>query len=132
MAWNFDKDIIVDGPRRHAVKITGTGDGTGTDTETIAVDISTLDIEGRSVDRLRVNSIEYDTTVKLKVSWDATTNDEIANISSGSQGFLDWTPYGGRTDPQSAGSTGDILITPQGSAANDQFTVTLDCIKKPA
>jgi len=130
MAWTFDKDVMVDGPRRHVVKITGTSDGTGTDTETTAVDISTLDVEGRSVGRMRVNSIEYDTTVALKIAWDATTNDEIANIKG--QGYMDWTPYGGRTDPQSTGSTGDITINPQSTASNDQFTVTLDCIKKPA
>lgn len=130
MAWTYDDDVIFDGERRHVVKVVGTGDGTGADTPHTAVDISTLTVDGEAVDRMRIDTIEYDTTVKLLVTFDHTTDDEIANING--VGYLDWSEYGGKTDPQSAGGTGDIIITPVGTGANDQFTVTLNCVKKPA
>lgn len=129
MTWTYDVQTLFDGDRRHVVKVVGLSDGADDDVGT-AVDISTLTgPNGEAVDRLSIQSVEYSSTVAFRLAFDHTANDEIAYMPADS-GYLSWEKYGGFTDPASAGGTGDVLITPVGSAADKQMTLTIDCIKK--
>lgn len=131
MAWSFDVKTLYDGHRKHVVKVVGTSDGTGADITTIAVDKSTLTgADGLAVDRLVVYRLEWTTETALKVAFDHTADDEIANLTG--VGCLDWSDAGGMPDPGSTGGTGDVTITTVDTAANDTFTVTLWCRKKVA
>lgn len=129
MSWTFDLAQIFDGDRKHIARVVGASDATAADTATIAVDKSTLTgADGAAVTRLVVYAIEWTTNVSLKVAFDHTADDEIANLTG--DGFIDWSSAGGLVDPDSTGGTGDITITPVGTAANDVYTVTLWCRKK--
>lgn len=132
MADVVDQKTIYSGRRYHTVHRNNQSDGTGEANQTV-VDISTLtDAFGRVCDYSVVDRIEYSVWgfnyVVLK--WDHTTDDEIAILSG--QGVLDWTEFGGKVDPKSAGGTGDILLTTDGGADGSGYDITLTIRQKAA
>jgi hypothetical protein len=64
----------------------------------------------------------------VQLLWDATADDEIITMSG--DGYRDFRPVGGKHDPQSTGTTGDVLITTSGAAAGASYDIELVFRKK--
>lgn len=125
MADTVDSLVVFAGKRRRVVRFTNISDGTG-ESAVVKFDISALTgLSGAAPSKLVVEWIEYDIQgfTSVRLYWDATADDEIAVLSG--QGVLDWTAYGGLTDPASSGATGDILLTTNGATSGDTYTITI-------
>ncbi len=133
--------VLEETKTHYAIHMTNHSDGTGESTVT-KVDKSTLlasdDAEPASLDIEQVTwAIQGFSSVN--VLWDHTTND-VALLLSGS-GFNDFTfraeelisvsRSNGLTDPRSSGSTGDILVTTLGAAADSTYDITMILRKNP-
>lgn len=132
MADTVDSVTLNDGPRNVVIRRTNVSDGTG-ESDAVAVDISTLSSDPilGAPTHLVIERVEYDiqgfTSVRLE--FDATTDDEALVLGKG-QGCIDLKKYGGITDPKTTGTTGDILVTTAGNAANNTYTLVIHCRKK--
>ena|SRR3990167_1915364 len=127
MVDTVDSIVIYSSPRRYVVRLTNISDGTG-ESAVAKVDKSTLTgPDGTEPGRLMVERIEYDCGgMQVRLFWDHDTDDELAVLSGA--GFLDFTDggkYAGLVDPNSAGGTGDILLTTNAHTAGDAYQITL-------
>ena len=127
MADTVNTSVVFSGKRRYAVHLTNESDGTG-EAAVQKVDISGLvygDRAGTAATYSVIDLIEYSVTGfnYVVLEWDHTTNDEIAVLAG--QGVIDWAAYGGKTDPQSAGGTGDIVLTTDGGADGSGYDITI-------
>lgn len=117
---------LLDGPRKLIIRVTNKG--TAESLVTI-VDKSTLvgPDPGIAPGRLLVEEAQW--TVQgysaVELFWDHTTDDPMLRL--GGEGFFYYKDYGGIVDPDSAGGTGDILLstvgTPSGTETYDIILV---------
>ena len=126
MADTVDVKAVWTGKRKYAVRLTNISDGTG-ESDVIKVDVSTLTgPDGTPCTYTAIEEIQYAiqgfTSVRLE--WDATTDDEIAVLPSGS-GYLNYRDIGGLVDPKSSGTTGDILLTTAGAVSGATYDITI-------
>ena len=133
MAITADVRTINDGLRNHIVTLQATSsDALANETNVVKVNISTL------IGPDGINAPSYFAVKKVEWSiggfthvqllFDATVNDELVTLGPG-QSHMDWAgAY--LNDPQSTGSTGDILLTTTGAATGAAYTITLHLIKK--
>ena len=128
MAITADTLTLFSGSRRKVYRFTAIQDAVAADeTAVVKVDKSTLTgLNGVEPGRLAIEKIRW--TMQgfnsIRVLFDHTTDDE-AVVLNGTRGELDYTDIGGLVDPASAGTTGDILFTTQGGAAQATYTVDL-------
>lgn len=125
MVDTVNTQVVFNGNRRYTVHLTNESDGTGESAVT-KVDISTLtDGAGVTASYFTVDLIEYSVWGfnYVTLEWDATANDEIAVLFG--QGVIDWVAFGGKTDPQSAGTTGDMVLTTDGAADGAGYDITV-------
>jgi hypothetical protein len=125
MADSVDTNVIFNGTNKYIVRLTNVSDGTG-ESGVIKVDKSALiGPTGVAPGRIAVLSIQWAIQgfSSVKLLWDHTTDDEIAVLSSA--GFFDYTQGGGLLDPNSAGDTGDILLTTVGATSTATYDITL-------
>ncbi len=110
--------------RRHVLHLTNESDGTGESAVT-KLDISAqTKIDGSVPTYSTIEYIEYSVPVGYVVlEWDHTANDEIAVLAGND--VIDFTPYGGKVDPKSAGGTGDIVLTTDGFADGSSYDITI-------
>lgn len=132
MVDTVNTQVVYSGHRRYTVHLTNESDGTGESAVT-KVDISTLtDGAGKTATYSTIDMIEYSVSGMnyVTLEWDATTNDEIAVLSG--QSTIDWYAFGGKTDPQSTGTTGDIVLTTDGAADGASYDITIHMRPKAA
>lgn len=125
MVDTVNTQVVFDGQRRYVVHLTNESDGTGESAVT-KVDISTLtNGAGDTATYSTVDLIEYSVWGfnYVALEWNATTNDEIAVLFG--QSVNDWVAHGGKTDPQSSGSTGDIVLTTDGGADGSGYDISI-------
>ena len=125
MADTVNTQVVFNGQRRYTVHLTNESDGTGESAVT-KVDISTLtDGAGDTATYTTVDLIESSVWGfnYVALEWAHDTNDEIAVLFG--QGVNDWYAFGGKTDPQSTGGTGDIVLTTDGGADGSGYDITL-------
>lgn len=121
MADTVTSQVLTTNKVRHVALFTSISDGTG-ESDVKKVDISEL---VGAPTKVKINRIKYDISgMAVKVSFDHTLNDTVLVLSG--QGCFDFTNSGGLQDPDSAGSTGDILFSTVGHAANDTYSILLD------
>lgn len=132
MADTVSVDVVqANNARRYVVHLTSQSDGTGESdgdptTGVQKIDVSSLtNANGEVASYLTIDRIEYSVFGMNYVTllFDATTNDELAVLKG--QGLMDWSLEGGLTDPQSAGSTGDILLATDGAADGGGYDITI-------
>lgn len=124
MADNVTSTTVYSG-RYVARHITNESDGTG-EVAVTKIDISTFtDPFKKTAAYTTIDRIEYSVWGfnYVVLYWDATADDEIAVLKG--QGSLDWTAFGGKTDPRSSGSTGDIKLTTDGGADGSGYDITI-------
>lgn len=97
-------------------------DGTA-ESAVVKIDVSGLTFNsGQTPSYVTVDWISYNVDgAPVVLYFDATTDDVLAVLPPGS-GEIDFAAYGGKTDPQSAGSTGDVLLT---AAADTTYDITI-------
>ena len=64
----------------------------------------------------------------VKLLFDHNTDDEALVLAPGN-GYRDFSQQGGFPDPNSAGGTGDILLTTAGATASSTYDILLELLK---
>ena len=127
-----DSNVLGDGLRNHIVRLQNTSDGTG-ESAVVKVDASTLvgPIKNAAPSYFAIKNVQYDISgfTAVNLLFDATTDDAALTLSPG-QGYMDFDDMGNFNDPQSTGTTGDIVLTTVGAAAAATYDITLHLIKK--
>lgn len=94
-------------------------DGTA-ESGVVKIDVSDLTFNfGQVPSYVTVDRISYNVAGDpVLLHFDANTDDVLAVLPAG-QGEIDFTAYGGKTDPRSAGSTGDVKLTAEEDTTYD-------------
>jgi len=133
MANVLNTNVLEDSHRNYVVKLQGVLDGTD-ESAVQKVDISTL--TGPSGKRsipptyfaiehinYNIQGIDY-----VQLLFDATTDDELSTLPGSGNGDVFFDPP--FSDPQSTGTTGDIMLTTVGAVLNCSYDITLWLRKK--
>jgi hypothetical protein len=125
MANTVTKTTVTDSKRLAVVHVYLQSDGSsGELTDEVVIDVSALarGPEGNLCDHVRVRRVygSMDGFTAF-LEFDATTDDRFLNFPNGAPGvYADFTAYGGVEDPESSGTTGDVILTTAGfTAATD-------------
>jgi hypothetical protein len=126
MADAVSSTYLVKGTRRNAIKLTNISDGTG-ESAVVKIDASTLTgPDGTAPSAIVIERIEgmVQGFSSVHLLFDATTDDEAAVLGAGYT-YFDWTDVGGLKDPQSTGTTGDLVLTTVGASATATYDITI-------
>lgn len=131
MANTIDTRTIHDGNRNLVVEAFILGDASGEETATQLIDVSGYAGHGVDWDEVAVTKIVHSLTgFSVNLLWDATTDDEFAQISGDNAGTLDYSDVGGLINPGSTGFTGDIMFTTIGLGSGDKGNIVLHMRKR--
>jgi hypothetical protein len=126
MADTVTSQVIANGPRYHAVHLTGVSDGTG-ETLVAKVALSTLRLENGVVPtKTSVKEIQWSIQgfSSVRLYWDHTADDTLAILAAGN-GYSEFGALGFLSDPASAGGTGNILLTSSGAVSGATYDIVL-------
>ena len=116
------------GTRRYGVHLTGISDGTGETNLVKITKANLVDSMGNAPSILKFASARW--TVQgfsyVKLSTDHTTDDVLMLFAG--NGYDNWENASYLPDPNSAGGTGDLLLTSVGAAAGAIYDITLELI----
>ena len=123
MATTFQNDTLMDGSRILEVHLQAYGDTDQTGVSVI--DISTLVGPDLGIAPGKLTLMEISWAVQgfnyVQLLWDATTDDEIITMSG--VGYMSFWPVGGKHDPQTTGTTGDVLVSTIGAGADSSYNI---------
>ena len=131
MADAVTSETFIDDNQIAVFKFTNISDGTGEDAVT-KVDVSELskNVRGESCTRATIEKMWWQCNgMKVKVLFDASTDDFCIELGENQSGHHDYTSFGGLTNPASSGVTGDIKFTTVGHASADTYTVIMQVRK---
>jgi hypothetical protein len=109
--------------RKKIIQFYNVSDGTG---ESSVVKISRAALSGPSspIRILRIWGSALGMTVNI--FFDATNDDLIHQVLDGQPIYFDYRDFGGLKDPQSAGTTGDVLFTTVGHTLGDTYSIVVE------
>ena len=113
------------------LKFTNISDGSGEDAVK-KVDVSALsaNIDGSTCTRATIEKIWWQCNgMKVKILFDATTDDFCIELGENQSGHHDYVSFGGLTNPDSSGVTGDIMFTTVGHSSADTYTIIMQVMK---
>ncbi len=117
---------LIDGKRNVVQSFTNVSDGTG-ESAVVKVDVSALNDAPATV---RIMKIHYATAgMAVQILWDATTPVLAWTVPPDSQGFVDFTAFGGLKNNAGAGITGDVKFTTVGHTSTDAYSIVLEMAK---
>lgn len=123
MADTVGVDVVFAGTNRRIYRLTGISDGTG-EADVVKIDVSALTgPKGSAVNYLTIEKAAWNIQgySSIRLEFDATTDDEALILS----GVGERTFPGGFKDPKSTGTTGDLLLSTVGHAANATYDILL-------
>lgn len=126
MTDTVTSEYVWNGQRRKLLHLTSISDGTG-ESAVVKIDVSAITFAGGRVPTyVTIDMIEYDIQGmdSVRLLFDATTDDEVAVLPAGT-GCIDFSGYGGKTDPKSSGTTGDVLLTTNGQASGATYDLRI-------
>ena len=126
MSDNVTSTYIHAANGNHTLHLTNESDSTGEDGSTPKVDISGLVAgNGLAATYTAIQRIEFSVWGFNYVTlyWDADTDDEIAVLKG--NGVADWSLEGGKVDPRSTGTTGDVKLVTDGGADGSGYDMTI-------
>jgi hypothetical protein len=126
MADVVDSKVLFNGTRIYSARFTNVSDGTG-EAAVAKVTLSGLTgPKGTAPTYTKVREILWSIQgfSSVRLFWDHTTDDEIQVLAPGN-GYMNWVGLGGETDPQTAGGTGNILLTTAGAASGATYDITI-------
>lgn len=127
MVDTVTSEYVFSGQKRKLLHLTNISDGTG-ESDVVKIDVSAITFENGltptyvTIDRIEYNIQGFD---YVKLEFDATTDDEVAVLPAG-MGVLDFYPFGGKTDPKTTGTTGDVLLTTGGAASGATYDIRIE------
>ena len=127
MADTVNTVVVHEDADHYVVQLQNVSDGTG-ESAIAKVDKSTLEIEGQNpaiaVGHLAIEEIAWNIQgfSYVVLLFDHTANDQALLLAGNS--YLDFREYGGLHDPQSAGGTGDLLLTTAGAVNGATYNIT--------
>ena len=62
---------------------------------------------------------------QLQLEWDQTTDSPIAVLDPATAGYLDFRSFGGISNPNGTGATGDVLLTTTNLDSGDVVTLII-------
>lgn len=65
-------------------------------------------------------------TGAVRLEWDQTTDSPIASFGKGDSGYRDYRSFGGITNPNGTGATGDIVLTTTALALLDEVSLIIE------
>jgi hypothetical protein len=128
MADTVNTQVLHNGRKKYSALFTNLSDGTG-EAAVKKIDVSTLTGPSLAVvTYLSIEEIHWDIQgfTDVRLLFDATT-DDLAYVMSPGQGFVSFKDQGGLVDPQSTGTTGDLMLTTTGAASGDTYSITVVC-----
>ncbi len=131
MADAITSQTLVDNPKTAVFKLTNISDGSG-ESAVKKVDVSALstNIDDATCTGATIEKIWWQCNgMKVKILFDASTDDFCIELGENQSGFHDYTSFGGLTNPASSGSTGDIMFTTVGHSSADTYTIILQVRK---
>ena len=131
MADTVTSQTIQDGEKLAILKFTNESDGTG-EASVKKVDVSALsaNIDGSTCTKATIEKIWWQCNgMKVKILFDASTDDFCIELGENQSGHHDYTSFGGLTNPASSGVTGDIMFTTVGHSSADSYTVIMQVQK---
>lgn len=114
---------------RYWVHVTNESDGTG-ESDIVKIDKSSFtDRNGEELPFLRIAAVVWSIQgfSKVKLETDHTTDDTMLVMGSGS-GFRNYEHVGGLFDPNSAGGTGDLILTTTGAASGSSYDIDIEVL----
>lgn len=126
MADTVSSQTIINGARNLVMKFTDESDGTG-ESGVTKVDATSSTISAPGV-HLKIARIIFDVqggSVRLK--WNANTPTDIVILDFA--GTMDFTFFGGLTNPNATGADGSITFTTVGFVSGSSYTVVLEMLK---
>ena len=115
-------DTVATVKNGDVVRLTNLCDGTG-ESAVIKIDKSaTKASAGRlGIERIQANIYGF---TYVDLLFDHTADDLAIRLNPGNY-IVDYSALGGIVDPESAGGTGDIVLTTAGNTAGDYYDITL-------
>lgn len=124
---------LISGNRVYIINVTHTW-ATADATDEVIIDRSTLTgPDGQNIPgRIRIDEITWaiSSGMTVRLEFDDATDEVIENLQG--QGYMDYRPYGGKSmagDPTTA-TEGDVLLTEDGGAAGDNYSIMIRCTLK--
>ena len=130
MSDSVTSQVIHQDNKQYVIHLTSVSDGTG-ESGVVKVDKSAMSITGQSpavaVGHMAIAGIvgfvhgfNY-----VQLLWDHTSDDVALTIGPGNVD-LDFSEWGFINDPQSAGGTGDLILTSSGPTSGDIYDLIID------
>jgi hypothetical protein len=115
-------EYVFSGHRRKLLHLHNP-DGTDESTPVVKIDVSAITFNGGQVPTyVTVDWISYNVNGDpVLLHFDADTDDVLAVLPPG-QGEIDFAAYGGKTDPKSTGTTGDVKLT---NVSGTEYDITI-------
>lgn len=127
MADAVTSQTLVDGNQIAVFKFTNISDGTG-ESAVKKVDVSALatNVRGESCTRVTIEKMWWQCNgMKVKILFDASTDDFCIELGENQSGSHDYTIFGGLTNNAGSGKTGDVAFTTVGHTSADTYTIIL-------
>ncbi len=121
MADTVTSEVVFSGLTKYAVRLTCISDGSG-ESGVTKVDISGL-IGAPTYTAIEETSWDVQGFSSVQLYWDHSS-DDIIDVMSG-RGARSYKDLGYLFDPQSAGGTGDILLSSSGAVAGATYDILL-------
>ena len=131
MADAVTSQTLTDNSKTAIFKFTNISDGTG-ESAVKKIDVSALSasIDGSTCTRATIEKIWWQCNgMKVKILFDATTDDFCIELGENQSGHHDYTSFGGLPNPASSGVTGDIMFTTVGHTSADTYTIIMQVQK---
>lgn len=133
MADAVSSTTILDGTHKAVIQLTSLSDGTGESAVT-KIDVSALAArdDGTACSGVIIEKVYHSIIgfTQVQLLWAATANTIALGLSQDSNGHMDFCTFGGLVNTSGAGKTGDIKLTTLGAAANDNYVIVLELLKK--
>jgi hypothetical protein len=113
------------------MKFTNVSDGSG-ESAVNKVDVSafTAGEKGATCTGVTIDRIHFvNDGMKVQILWDATSNVEAYKLLD-TEGYYDFSSFGGLQNNAGSGKTGDILFTTVGHANTETYNIILDMTKQ--
>lgn len=130
MADTVSTTVLHNSPRRLVVQITNLSDGTGESAVT-KIDKSTYTgLNGSEPTSLQIETIKGEVAgMAVRLYCDRTTDLTICQLGGIAEVNLDYRNVGG-FNTNTAGDTGDILLTTTGHSSGDSYNLIISMRKK--
>ena len=136
MADTNTNTVIMDGPQKYVASFVHTYVDTGESTPVKKIEVSTLSknpVNGNDCIGVRINKIWYSTIgLNVIINWYATTQVKAIQLPENYSDNLEFSSFSGLPNPTTfgtGGANGDVYFGTKNEAANDSYTIILECIK---